>query len=283
MNPIHDRTMTTARAPGPTARDESAPVNGLNMHYRIEGAGPPLVFIPGAFGFAGLHAFPALVESHTLITVDLQGHGRTADIPTRPLSIEQHARDVVGLLQHLSIAHADFLGESYGGAAAVWIAVHYPEIVGRVAAYAATYGPRTSAHNTQMLRFDAPPTHDASAFAFQRENFTRLAPDADYWPRIWQKVAAVEWEGFSNEELASIDAPVLIVLGDRDFVRVEHAQETRQRIRHAQLAVIPDAGHFSLLSEQERIIPIVKHFLEAPATRIPVAHAGIGYQPGRTR
>src|SRR6516225_9585895 len=87
-------------------------VNGLNMYYEIEGTGDPLVYIPPAFGFAGLKSFPALVQSHSVITVDLQGNGRTADIPDRPLSIEQYAEDVVALLKYLKISKADFLGES---------------------------------------------------------------------------------------------------------------------------------------------------------------------------
>jgi pimeloyl-ACP methyl ester carboxylesterase len=85
------------------------------MYYEIEGTGDPLVYIPPAFGFAGLKSFPALVQCHSVITVDLQGHGRTADIPERPLTIEQHSEDVVGLLKYLGISNADFFGESYGG------------------------------------------------------------------------------------------------------------------------------------------------------------------------
>jgi len=81
-----------------------APVNGLTMHYEIVGTGDPLVFIPPAFGFAGLKSFPELVHNHSVITVDLQGNGRTADIPERPISIEQYAEDVVGLLQYLGIS-----------------------------------------------------------------------------------------------------------------------------------------------------------------------------------
>src|SRR5246127_5763474 len=96
-----------------------APVNGLKMYYEIEGTGDPLVFIPPAFGFAGRESFPALVHNHSVITIDLQGNGRTADIPDRPISIEQYARDVVGLLNYLHIPKADLFGESYGANAAV--------------------------------------------------------------------------------------------------------------------------------------------------------------------
>jgi pimeloyl-ACP methyl ester carboxylesterase len=83
--------------------------------------------------------------------------------------------------------------------------------------------------------------------------------------------------------LASINAPVLIALGDKDFVRVEHALEAYELIPNAELAVIPDAGHFLLFSEQERLVPVVKHFLEKPENRLRVATAGAGYQPGETR
>jgi pimeloyl-ACP methyl ester carboxylesterase len=186
-------------------------------------------------------------------------------------------------LKHLGVAKADFLGESYGGVTAIMIAVRYPELVGRVATYGATFGPPRVAHNPQMVRFDRPPTAESREFAFQRASYKRVAPDPDYWPRIWEKVASFVWEGFSNEELASITAPVLIALGDRDFVCLEHAVDTLRLIPNAELAVIPDAGHFVLTSEQERVIPIIKHFLVKPEKRIPVATAGMGYHPGETR
>ena len=105
-----------------------APVNGLEMYYEIEGTGDPLVCIPPAFGYAGVNPYPGLVQSHTVITVDLQGHGRTPDIPERPLSIEQYAEDVVGLLKFLGIPKADFFGESYGGNAAAMIAIRTPSL-----------------------------------------------------------------------------------------------------------------------------------------------------------
>ena len=260
-----------------------APVNGLRMYYEIAGAGDPLVYIPPAFGHAGLQSFPSLFDGHSVITVDLQGHGRTADIPDRPLSIEQHANDVIGLLKHLGIEKANFFGDSYGASAAVMIAVRRPELVNRVVALGATFGPTATAHNPEMLNFDEPPTADSRAFQFWQESYMKVAPDPDYWPTIWDKVARVQWEGFSRGELAAIKSPVLIIVGDHDFVLVEHALETSRLIPNAELAVIPDASHFVLFSEQERVIPIVKHFFEKPEKRIPLATAATGYQPGETR
>jgi pimeloyl-ACP methyl ester carboxylesterase len=274
MNTLNGTTMETRG---------HAPVNGLKMYYEIEGTGDPLVYLPPAFACAGLNSFPALVQSHAVITVDFQGHGRTADIPERPVTLEQNAKDVVGLLKYLGIPKADFFGESYGGAVATMLALHHPELVGRVATYGATFGPPRVAHNTEMLRFDHPPTPESRCFQFQREHYKRVAPDADYWATFWGKVAGIQWGGFSNEELASIKARVLIAVGDHDFVRLEHAVETFRLIPNAELAVIPDAGHFALFSEQERVIPVISHFLEKPEKRIPVATSEMGYHPGETR
>jgi pimeloyl-ACP methyl ester carboxylesterase len=258
-------------------------MNGLKMYYEIEGTGRPLVYIPPVFAHAGVNSFPALVQGHSVITVDLQGHGRTADIAERPITLEQSAKDVVDLLKYLGISKADFFGESYGGTIATLIAVHYPELFGRVATYGATFGPPQAAHNLEMLRFDRPPTPDSRSFQFQRENYNKVALNPDYWPRFWGKVSSIQWDGFSNEELASIKAPVLIALGDHDFVRLEHALETFKRIPNAELAVIPDAGHFVLFSEQEKVISVVKHFLEKPEKKIPLASAESGFHPGESR
>jgi len=260
-----------------------APVNSLKMYYEIEGTGDPLVYIPAAFGVAGLNSFPALIQIRSVITVDLQGHGRTADIQERPFSLQQHAEDVVGLLKHLGITKADFLGESYGGAIATIIALHHPELVGRIATYGATFGPPQVAVDPEMLRFSVPPTPDSRCFQFQRENYEKVASDPGYWSTFMEKMSSMEWNGFSNEELASIQAPVLIVVGDHDFVRIEHAVETFRAIPNVELAVIPDAGHFVLHSEPNRVIPVVQHFLQKSAQKIPIATAERGYHPGETR
>lgn len=260
-----------------------APINGLKMYYEIEGTGEPLVFVPPAFGFAGRESFPALAQNHSVITVDLQGNGRTADIPDRPISIEQYAKDVVELLKYLNISRADFLGESYGGDTVAVIAVRYPEFVRRAVTYSATFAPPPDTLNPETTRYDHPPGAETKDVQFQREGYMRVAPDPYYWPKIYQKVAGIQWKGLSKAELASIRAPFLILQGDHDFVRLEHSVETVQLIPHAELAVIPDASHFALLSEQERVIPIIKYFLEQPEKRLPLATANTGYHPGETR
>lgn len=260
-----------------------APINGLKMYYEIEGTGAPLAYIPAVFGYAGQKSFPELLESHSVITIDLQGHGRTADIPERPMTMEQNAKDLVGLLNHLGITKADFFGESYGGAVATLIAIHHPELVGCVATYGATFGPPQIALNLEMMRMSTPLSPDSKAFQFQKEAYQKVAPTPHYWPKFWDKVCSIQWAGFSNEQLASIKVPLLIALGDHDFVRLDHAVETLKLIPNAQLAVIPNAGHFALYSEPEKVIPVVGNFLKNTGKRIPIATAEVGYHPGATR
>ena len=260
-----------------------ASVNGLKMYYEIEGSGDPIIFIPAAFQSAGMHSFPLLTQNHSVITVDLQGHGRTVDIPDRPLSIEQYAKDVVGLMKAIGISKADVLGESYGANTAVLMGIRYPEVVKRVAAYSATFGPPQVAFNVEMTHYHQPPTADSRNIQYQRENYKKVAPQPDYWPTIWAKLGSLHWEGISKEELASIKVPVLLMCGDHDFVRVDHTAESAKLIPNAELAVIPSASHFALSSEQERVIPIVKQFLEKPAKELPLATAEVGYYPGKTR
>jgi pimeloyl-ACP methyl ester carboxylesterase len=135
----------------------------------------------------------------------------------------------------------------------------------------------------RTTHFDQPPAAESSYIQYQRENYKRVAPHPEYWPRIFDKLGRLQWKGFSKEELASIQTPMLIALGDRDFVRLEHSVESFNLIPNAELAVIPDAGHFTLASEPKKVIPVVKHFLEKSAKRIPVATARSGYHPGETR
>ena len=265
------------------AKSGYASVNGMKMYHEIEGTGFPLIYIPPGLGHVGMRSFPTLRKTHRVIKVDLQGYGRTADIPERPLSIEQHSKDVIELLKQLEVKKADFLGESYGGAVVTMIAIRNPELVNRVATYGATFGPPKNARNFEMLHSDETPTADSKSFQYQRESYRKVAPHPEYWPKIWEKLMAMKWDGFSDEELKKIKAPFLIALGDRDFVRVDHAVGTLKRISNAELSVIPDAGHFVLFSEPEKVMPVIKHFLEKSLPQKPVATGASGYNPGETR
>jgi pimeloyl-ACP methyl ester carboxylesterase len=108
-----------------------APVNGLEMYYEIHGSGGvPIVLLEGAYMSTGGMEFllSGLAESRQVIATDFQGHGRTADLD-RPLTYEQMADDVAGLMEHLGIAQADIVGYSMGGAAGLRLAIDRPELL----------------------------------------------------------------------------------------------------------------------------------------------------------
>src|SRR5262245_26202848 len=109
------------------------------MYYEMTGDGEPLIYIPAAFAFSGVTAFTELTKHWRVIQVDLQGHGRTADID-RPLSFDHHVSDVLALMQHLGIARAHFFGWSYGGLVAMLMALRHPGSVNRVATYGTLFG-----------------------------------------------------------------------------------------------------------------------------------------------
>jgi pimeloyl-ACP methyl ester carboxylesterase len=107
---------------------EYAEVNGINLYYETLGTGRPLILLHGGLGSGEMFGatLPALAEHHQVIAVDLQGHGRTADID-RPIDIRLMADDIAALIDHLGLEKPDVVGYSLGGGVAFFTAVKYPE------------------------------------------------------------------------------------------------------------------------------------------------------------
>lgn len=251
-----------------------APVNGLKMYYEIRGAGEPAVFIHPVVAHCGL--VRELPKNRQWICMDLQGHGRTADID-RPMTCERHADDVAALLKHLKIEQADFFGDSFGGTIAMMTAVRHPQLVRRVVSHGGSLAPYPG------TIADRPPA-DADYVKWQREEYQQVAPDPNQWPRLYDKAtrSLFAWTGFSPDQLKAIKAPVLIAGGDHDLIPLERFAEWSRMIPGAQLAITPDASHFVLFSEPEKLLPTVAAFFDAPTPDVPLGTAN-GYYPGVTR
>src|SRR3982074_3788329 len=110
-----------------------AEVNGIKLYYEIHGKGYPLVLLHGGLGSTQMFEpnIALLAKGRQVIAVDLQGHGRTADID-RPFSLEAMSEDIAALLQYLKIPKADVMGYSLGGGVALQIAVRHPELVNKL-------------------------------------------------------------------------------------------------------------------------------------------------------
>jgi pimeloyl-ACP methyl ester carboxylesterase len=270
-----ERATLSAQAKKPAEKKTGyAPINDLNMYYEITGEGAPAVFIHPVTGHCGL--IPRLTGNRQWIAMDLQGHGRTADID-RPMTCEQHADDIAALLKHLKIEQADFFGDSFGGTIAVMMSVRHPHLVRRAVSHGGSLAPYPGNATDR-------PAADADFVKWQREEYQRVAPDPTQWPTLFDKAtkSLFAWKGFSPGQLSAIKAPVLIACGDHDLIPVERCAEWSRMIPNAQLAVIPDSGHFVLFSEPEKLLPTVAAFLDAPTPKVPIGTRN-GYYPGVTR
>ncbi len=252
-----------------------APVDGLSMYYQITGAGAPAVYIHPILSQCEL--VPRLPGNRRWIAMDLQGHGRTADID-RPMTCEQHADDIAALLRYLKIANADVFGDSFGGGIAVTLAVRHPELVRRVVSYGNPLAPFPKDVATVV-------TPDSELIRWEREEYQKVAPDPGHWPALVAKVlkCGIDWKGFTPDELKAISAPVLIACGDHDLIPVERCAALARMMPNAELAVIPDASHFVLFSEPNKLLPTIAAFLDAPAPTVPLGTFTTGYYPGVTR
>jgi pimeloyl-ACP methyl ester carboxylesterase len=261
-----------------------AEVNGLRMYYEVHGSGAgggsgggsgagggsggggtPLVLLHGGLLTIDLsfgHLLPDLARDRRVIAPELQGHGHTADID-RAMDPRQLASDVAGLLDHLGVSRADILGFSLGGAAALQFVLDYPDRVRRAVIASVAYAPdgfrpeiTDPSRSSDLL-----PTADD--FAQMRAAYASTAPDPGHFEAFQGKLqgAVHGHQGWTADELGTVRVPVLLVFGDKDFIRLEHAVGMNDLIPGAQLAVLPDATHMELLRRTALIVPLVEEFL----------------------
>jgi pimeloyl-ACP methyl ester carboxylesterase len=243
-----------------------AEVNGLKMYYEIHGSGQPLVLLHGAFGFVeGWGAIlPKLTKTHQVIAIELQGHGHTNDLD-RPLTYEQMAEDTAALLNQLKIKNADFFGYSMGGTVALRVAIRHPELVRKLAIYGSCAGKPQDVYDPESYKQYQSISGDFAPPVL-KEPYDRTAPDPKRWPVLVTKVKELgrDFKGYSAAELKAIKAHPLVMMGDRDVVRPEHAVEMYRQIPNAQLAIFPGGDHFMLFSSPDKLLSTLLPFLNAP-------------------
>jgi pimeloyl-ACP methyl ester carboxylesterase/predicted glycoside hydrolase/deacetylase ChbG (UPF0249 family) len=244
-----------------------ADVNGLKMYYEIHGTGEPLVLLHGGIAtidnsFGKL--IPGLAKHHRVIALEQQGHGHTRDID-RPLSYAQMAEDTVALLAQLKIEKADFFGWSDGAAVALQIAIKHPQMVRKLAMIGISYN--NDGLEPEVVKGIASLTPEMIPKQFH-DDYEKAAPEPGQWAGVVGKIRtmAVEWKGFSPGDLRGVRAPVLVMVGDRDIVRAEHAVEMFRLFPNAQLAVLPGVDHFGVVQRPDWVLGMVTAFLDTPSS-----------------
>jgi pimeloyl-ACP methyl ester carboxylesterase len=267
--------------PSTDAQTGYAPVNGLNLYYEIHGAGAPLILLHGAYMTIDMlrPLLSGLAETRQVIAVEQQGHGRTADID-RPITYEQMADDTAALARHLGIEEADVIGYSMGGGVALQVAIRHPALVRKLVVASATF----TSDGMHAVALEMFPSITPELFAGSpvEEAYLRTAPNPGDFPKLVEKLKQLDTASFAwpEQEIRAIAAPTLIVLGDSDGVRLEHAVELF-RLRgggvmgdlagmpSSQLAVLPGTAHFvppghGLLDRAEWLLAMIPPFLDAP-------------------
>ncbi|GAA1716252.1 alpha/beta hydrolase [Nonomuraea bangladeshensis] len=247
-----------------------ASVNGIDLYYEIMGAdhsGPPLVMLHGGaytFHLSFDSLLPALTAERKVIGIELQGHGHTAD-SDRPFSIRQCAEDVIALLDHLGVERADLFGYSLGGLVSTEVAVSVPDRVGRVVLAASHFGAtRGEAYYPEItaLELDSPRMPTAAESEAMQRAYEEVAPNPEGFFPFVAKIGPFvhDLDGWSDEQLGRLTMPVLIIVGDTDFVRLEHAVEMKQLLPNAQLAILPGTKHLQVI-RPDLVLPMVTAFL----------------------
>jgi pimeloyl-ACP methyl ester carboxylesterase len=254
------------------------PVNGLQMYYEIHGTGQPLVLLHGAFSAIGTsfgQMLPGLAQGRQVVAVELQGHGRTADID-RPMTLEVMADDVAAAIDQLGIEPADIFGYSTGAAVALQLVIRHPAAVRKLVLASVTY--TLDGVHPGLMEGLGEMTPEMMHGSPWHEEYVRMAPRPEDFPTLFAKKTQMDQQikDLPDEAIRAITAPALLIIGDSDLVRPEHAIEmfrllgggvfgdTPAGLPDAQLAILPGTSHVSLVNRSELLVPMITSFLDAP-------------------
>lgn len=238
--------------------------DGHRIYFETHGrrSGVPIVLLHG--GVMSIETafapdfIPRFARTRCVIAVEQQAHGHTAD-RAGPITYERMADDTKAVLDHLGVAQADFFGHSMGGAVSLGMAIRHPERVRNVTALSTGY--RSDGMLPELVEMNRNLNHKPSAelvpllptqedFAAWQAAYARTTPDpAAALQNVLGKLHTLinTWPGYSEDQLRSIRALTLLVMGDRDFITAEHFARMASLIPGAQYAVLPGTTHMSIL------------------------------------
>src|SRR6266851_5114650 len=247
------------------AQGRYAEVNGIKLYYEIHGTGRPVILLHGGLGAIEMFGpnLPALAKGRQVIAVDLQGHGRTADID-RPISPQLMADDIAALIKHLKLDRPDIMGYSLGGGVAIFTAIRHPEVVGKLVIVSTNF--KRSGIYPEMLVQQGqvgPEAAEAMKQTPMYQLYASIAPRPEDWPRLLQKIGeAMQGDFDYSKEIAGIKAPTMIVAGDADIFPPSHAVEFFGLLgggkrdggwdgsgrSNARLAILPGLTHYTIFN-----------------------------------
>jgi pimeloyl-ACP methyl ester carboxylesterase len=274
--------MTTDPTAVPTATGAYADINGVHYYYETHGAGRPLVLLHGGVMHGGMFApvMDLYAADHQVITVDLQGHGRTADID-RPIDLAAMGADIAALIEHLGLDRPDLMGYSLGGGVAFQAAVQRPDLIRRLVLVSA-YMWRTAIY-PEMLVQQGQVTEEAVEGLKgtpMYQEYVRIAPNPDDFGRLLSEIGAFMAQDFdATDQVRGLQVPTLIAAADADMAPPSHYVEVfglldggkrdggwmgegRPKGGHA-LAILPGLTHYDV-GASPLLARAALAFLDAP-------------------
>ncbi|WP_422026541.1 alpha/beta fold hydrolase [Roseovarius sp.] len=249
-------------------------VNGMTMYYEVSGEGDPLIVLHGAYmnipTMGGI--IPRLAETHRVYALEFQGHGRTTDID-RPITYQNLADDVAAFMDAAGLQTADVFGYSMGGVAGLQLAIRHPEKVGRLAAASVAYDMKGMQPDfIAFLPNLVPELFVGTPF---EDEWRKLAPDPEGYRAVVEKLIALEYEPMAwEDEVAAIEAPVLLIAGDADTATLEHSVamfrllgggvmgDLGKPLPESRLAILPATSHTAVIGQADLLHALIEPFLQ---------------------
>ena len=238
-------------------------INGVKMYYEVHGQGPPLLLLHGGTATVATswgNRISYFARTRKVIAPEQIGHGHTGDAEG-PYTYARMADDTAALLKQLGIHRADVYGRSDGGVVALYLAARHPGRVRKIIVEGAAFAHRDPVRMAKWVDSVTPATWPAD------DLYKKISPDGPgHWPVFLKKVLAMykTWPGLTPDEIAAIQAPAMIVIGDRDEVSLDQAAQMRKALRGSRLCVLPDTNHGKLNQRDDWLSPMVTDFLQAP-------------------
>ena len=261
LTPLHTQAETAAYGSNPEA-GQYAELNGIKMYYEIYGNGAPVLVIHGnGQSIADMQFQIAhFAKTNKVIVADTRGHGKSG-LGTDHLNYIQMMEDYNALLDQLGVTGANIIGWSDGGILALLLAIHHPDKVNKVATMGANLRPDESAVDpaigevlqpiSEMIDEMIASKDTSDNWQFQRQLFDLLMTQPD----------------IPIESVQKIEAPVLIIAGDKDIIRARHSLEIFENLPRAHLAILPGQTHWAPATDTDGFNALVGKFFDTPYTR----------------
>lgn len=239
-----------------------AQINGIKLYYESYGNGDPILIIHGNGG--DISSMSNQIEhfrnEFRVIAADSRGHGRS-DSGEAQLTYRQIASDLAALVNHLSLEKVHIIGWSDGGIIGLILGIEFPELVGKMALMAPNTRPDQGAVDDALIEI-------ARARLAHIDEMLANGDESEDWERAKQQMSMILTQpDITEQELESIEAPTLIIAGDRDFISNFHTVEIFESLQNGHLAILPNETHFTPVTNPDLFNSLVEKFIKSEFQR----------------